>query len=251
MRQGRTDVVGPEYVFGIVVRLDWRDVVEPVKIRENVGKVSPESFDLLGSQFDPRQFGDVTDRLGIDARLAHVRSEPRIESKGFGRQSQAPTPKPGDMETTRHFTATMFVVHDGETVLHEHERLGLWLPPGGHLDRDELPHEAALREAEEETGLEVSLWQEPTGTESPTAVPLPMPAQLLLEDINISPDGVGHQHIDFIYFGRATDRQLAPATGEVDSDRWSWFSADELRADNRFDRDIVALGCRAIDYVAP
>lgn len=153
------------------------------------------------------------------------------------------------METTRHFTATMFVVHDGETVLHEHDRLGLWLPPGGHIDRDELPHEAALREAEEETGLEVTLHQEPIGPDSPTAVPLPMPAQLLLEDININPDGVGHQHVDFIYFGRASDRQLAPAAGEAEPDRWTWFSAGELRTDDRFDPDVAALGRRAIERI--
>ena len=57
------------------------------------------------------------------------------------------------METTRHFVATCYVVDDGATLLHEHEKLGMWLPPGGHVDRDELPHEAALRETYEETGL--------------------------------------------------------------------------------------------------
>jgi 8-oxo-dGTP pyrophosphatase MutT (NUDIX family) len=58
------------------------------------------------------------------------------------------------METTRHFTATTYVVNDGATVLHDHKRLDLWLAPGGHIDRDELPHEAALREVREETGLD-------------------------------------------------------------------------------------------------
>ena len=48
------------------------------------------------------------------------------------------------METTRHFVATVYVVHKGATLLHEHDRLGMWLPPGGHIDRDELPHEAAV-----------------------------------------------------------------------------------------------------------
>ena len=61
------------------------------------------------------------------------------------------------METTRHFTATVYVVNDGATALHEHKRLGIHIPPGGHVDRDELPHEAALREVREETGLEATL----------------------------------------------------------------------------------------------
>ena len=56
------------------------------------------------------------------------------------------------METTRHFVATVYAVHDGAVALHEHDKLEMWLPAGGHLDRDELPHEAALREAREESG---------------------------------------------------------------------------------------------------
>ena len=56
------------------------------------------------------------------------------------------------METTRHFTATVYLVNDGATALHEHPTLGIRLPPGGHVDRDELPHEAGLREVHEETG---------------------------------------------------------------------------------------------------
>ena len=48
------------------------------------------------------------------------------------------------METTRHFTATVYVVNDGAVALHEHERLGIRVPPGGHVDRGELPHEAGF-----------------------------------------------------------------------------------------------------------
>ncbi len=61
------------------------------------------------------------------------------------------------METTRHFVATVYVVNDGAVALHRHERLGIRIPPGGHVDRDELPHEAGLREVREETGLDPEL----------------------------------------------------------------------------------------------
>ncbi|WP_164093824.1 NUDIX domain-containing protein, partial [Stenotrophomonas maltophilia] len=58
------------------------------------------------------------------------------------------------METTRHTTATIYIVNDGATALHWHRRLGIRIPPGGHVERDELPHEAGLREVREETGLD-------------------------------------------------------------------------------------------------
>ena len=58
---------------------------------------------------------------------------------------------------TRDFTATTFIVRDGATLLLWHRKLQMWLPPGGHIDPHELPHDAAVREVREETGYEVTL----------------------------------------------------------------------------------------------
>ena len=151
------------------------------------------------------------------------------------------------METTRHFTATMYIVCDGKTALHKHEGLEMWLPPGGHIDRDELPHEAAVREAKEETGLEVSLMQKATGPASTTAVPLPEPETLLLEDITHVGDAVSHQHIDFIYFGTSQTQDISPhGHDEVAADEWEWISAEQLRKEERFVSDVATLGIAAI-----
>ena len=151
------------------------------------------------------------------------------------------------METTRHFTATVYVVNDGAVLLHEHERLGLWLPPGGHVDRDELPHEAAIRETREETGLEVRLRRDHGDVRSETVRSLPEPEHMLLEDINVHDGEVGHQHVDFIYYGRAEYREIAPADGETSSDAWEWVTAAELRSADRFDPDVVRVGSEALE----
>lgn len=149
------------------------------------------------------------------------------------------------METTRHFTATLYVVNDGATLLHEHEKLGLWLPPGGHIDRDELPHEAARRETREETGLDVELARDHDDATSPTVESLPRPEHLLLEDINVSEEGVGHQHIDFVYYGRADSRRVVPDDGEQSAGAWEWITPEELDGE-RFDADVTVLGREAI-----
>jgi 8-oxo-dGTP pyrophosphatase MutT (NUDIX family) len=153
------------------------------------------------------------------------------------------------METTRHFVATVYVVHDGAVALHEHDKLEMWLPAGGHIDRDELPHEAALRETHEELGLSVDLIAAEEDIESETVRSIPHPQHFLLEDINVTEDGVGHQHIDFIFYGVAQNRDIDPQPGEQPSDDWTWFSAPELHNNPEIPADVVEIGQQAIGTV--
>lgn len=154
------------------------------------------------------------------------------------------------METTRHFVATVYVVNDGAVALHEHEKLEMWLPPGGHIDRDELPHEAAKRETREEIGLDVELvTPETVALESDAARSIPKPQHFLLEDINVHNGDVGHQHIDFVYYGHVESRNISPADGETDADAWEWLTASELDGNERFPADVREAGKRAIEVV--
>lgn len=154
------------------------------------------------------------------------------------------------METTRHFVATVYVVNDGAVALHEHEKLGMWLPPGGHIDRDELPHEAAKRETREEIGLDVELVApDGDGLESAAARSIPKPQHFLLEDINVSDGEVGHQHIDFVYYGRVESREIDPADGETPAEAWEWITPAELDGNERYPADVREAGTRAVDAV--
>ena len=105
------------------------------------------------------------------------------------------------MTTVRHFTATGFVVRDGLVALHWHPKVKAWLPPGGHVDENEDPVEAVLREIREETGIEAEV------VSTVPRIPLDYPTQvappftIMVEDIDDPVDGY-HQHIDMIYFCR-------------------------------------------------
>ena len=143
---------------------------------------------------------------------------------------------------TRDWTATIFVVQAGRTLLLHHRKLNLWLPPGGHIDPHELPHLAALREAREETGLELALLGAPE-RDLGGALLLPQPLGVLLE--NIAPD---HQHIDLIYAGRVVGGALQHAAGEHHAARWvSRAELDDLtiianvREIERWALDLAAL----------
>jgi 8-oxo-dGTP pyrophosphatase MutT (NUDIX family) len=129
------------------------------------------------------------------------------------------------MEITRHFTATTFIVRRDRVLLHLHKKLGIWLPVGGHIDRDELPEEAARREAMEETGLQVRLHHADRQIEfADGARHLHRPAHLLLENINPF-----HQHIDFIYYATVTGGEFVPEDGGPEN--YHWFTAEELESD--------------------
>lgn len=53
------------------------------------------------------------------------------------------------------YTAGGMLIHDNKVLLVKHKKLGVWLNPGGHIDENELPHQAAEREFFEETGVRV------------------------------------------------------------------------------------------------
>jgi 8-oxo-dGTP pyrophosphatase MutT (NUDIX family) len=153
------------------------------------------------------------------------------------------------MELTRHFTASCYVVVDGAVALHDHKRLDMWLPPGGHVDRDELPHETALRETREETGLDPELVAERDSITSETVRSLPKPQHTQLADVNRHDGVVGHQHVDLIYYASADAREIDPADGEVPAADWRWFTPAELRAADFLEPDSVEIGLRAIETV--
>jgi 8-oxo-dGTP diphosphatase len=124
----------------------------------------------------------------------------------------------------RHFTATGFVVDGSRTLLHWHRRLEQWMPPGGHIEPDEDPVQAVLREIEEETGLaaEVIAVGERAAFEYPEQ--LPAPYTILVEDIP-GPEQP-HEHIDLIYFCRAVERR---ASQLADDPTLRWVEEEELR----------------------
>jgi ADP-ribose pyrophosphatase len=52
-----------------------------------------------------------------------------------------------------HITASGLVIKDGKALLIFHPFIKQWFQPGGHIDEDEEPIQAAIREVFEETGV--------------------------------------------------------------------------------------------------
>src|SRR6185369_16669746 len=95
------------------------------------------------------------------------------------------------------FTVAIFVVHQAKILLIHHRKLNAWLPLGGHIELDEEPEQAALREAKEESGPEVVLIGERPPTTSPGTRALIAPRFLDIHRITDT-----HEHIGMIYWAR-------------------------------------------------
>lgn len=139
-----------------------------------------------------------------------------------------------------------YVVRDDRVLLLWHDGLSRWVPTGGRIElaSGEYPHEALIREVQEETGLSVAVVSG-GGMEvrDDAASPLPMPVSI--QEIRISPS---KEYLDFVYFCHV-------AGGEVSLDyraarAYHWFSKDDL---GRFPLmpHVLAYASRALEQLSP
>jgi len=125
----------------------------------------------------------------------------------------------------RHFTVSGFVVDEGRTLLHWHPKLAIWLPPGGHIDPNEDPVQAVLREVLEETGMTTEVVPGGRSFSFTNVGQLPSPLSIIVADVGEG-DAM-HQHIDLAYVVR-------PVAGvddvEPECDHgFVWVSEQQLR----------------------
>ena len=125
-------------------------------------------------------------------------------------------------------TATVYIINEGRVLLHMHKKYNTWFPVGGHLEADELPHEAAIREAKEESGLDITLFTPGTDTFSiglVTRVPTP----LCVYHEGDKKNG-GEDFLDFIY--AATAENTFVSVSQEESGIFRWFTKKELLSEN-------------------
>jgi 8-oxo-dGTP pyrophosphatase MutT (NUDIX family) len=106
-----------------------------------------------------------------------------------------------------HVTASAIVVGPEGVLLHFHKKVHLWLQPGGHIEDNEAPWDAAQREVLEETGLRA----------------FPPSGEQRVFHVDVHPAGA-HVHLDLRYLLSASG---PPAPPPDESQLVRWFSWDE------------------------
>ncbi len=120
---------------------------------------------------------------------------------------------------TRHFCASVFVINpiNKKVLLVKHKKFNKWVQPGGHIEDNEVPEEAAIREVYEETGLKIKLLGERFPREDDFIRPLGIQKNRNLQ---------GDTHIDIIYAGVPKGEIEEKISDE--STVICWFSREEL-----------------------
>jgi ADP-ribose pyrophosphatase YjhB (NUDIX family) len=127
-------------------------------------------------------------------------------------------------------TVNAWTLYQGKTLLVKHKKLGIWLAPGGHVEDNELPHIAAEREFEEESGVKVkAISSLPLEIKGNVSEYLPLPFYCNLHEIN-KPRGNSfcEQHYSWGFFVAVLD---ASNLNEDDDgvDGVGWFTLDEIQ----------------------
>src|SRR3989338_8299033 len=114
-------------------------------------------------------------------------------------------------ENGNDFVVDVYVVHKNRVLLRLHDKHNKWLVPGGHIELDETPEEAARREVKEEVGLDIVLWDpraHKVGSSKGYQDIIP-PVHMNMHEINER-----HKHISHIYFATTVSDETAEQENE-------------------------------------
>lgn len=132
--------------------------------------------------------------------------------------------------------ASVYVINDKKQVLMlKHKKVGLWAPPGGHIEEGELVHQAAIRECQEETGIEIEFAYDygeiPERFEQTKSVALKvemLPKPIFVEYVYL----VDHYHEHFVYTAKAKSNDII----NNEKIEIGWFNIDQALELDSFDQ---------------
>ncbi len=133
-----------------------------------------------------------------------------------------------------------YLIHGSGVLLIHHKKLGLWLPPGGHIEKDEVPDDALTREFKEELNLNIELLNRKDVTMSGNI------KRQLAVPFYANVHSVGdHDHCCLYYLCRLKGRNK-PKAIKSELKGFAWFSRKELEQE-KVPADVRNIALRALD----
>ncbi|MBI2031033.1 MAG: NUDIX domain-containing protein [Candidatus Levybacteria bacterium] len=144
------------------------------------------------------------------------------------------------------FTVEVFVVFKNKVLLRKHDKYKKWLSVGGHIEFNEDPNEAAIREVKEEVGLDIELddslriFREKDHTKE-----LIPPYFLNRNRISNT-----HEHVTLIYFAKSDTNVISETIESEKSKECKWFTKNELIKNRELIPNIKFYALKALEKLS-
>lgn len=143
------------------------------------------------------------------------------------------------MELSRSLTATTYIFNEDRVLLHKHKKYNSLFPIGGHMEKDELPEQTAIREIKEETGIEDICFVD-------AAPQLGLQRGQLITPFFVLQENIGRdENIDFIFAARTNQWEVFPEEGE--SDEFYWLTKNEIEESQELKPHIKSVALALFD----
>lgn len=146
------------------------------------------------------------------------------------------------MNLNKSITASVYVVNKDKVLLHMHKKHKTLFPLGGHMEPNEVPHETAIREVFEESGLTIELYNNEESLNLGRVEQLHRPIHILLENV-----GQPVENIDFIYFATTNEEELKPQKGE--SKDLYWLSKNDIKNNKNIKPHVKAIALEVLNTI--
>jgi 8-oxo-dGTP pyrophosphatase MutT (NUDIX family) len=160
--------------------------------------------------------------------------------------------EPGQID----FVANIFIVHKNKVLYRLHDKRKIWLMPGGHVELNEVPEQTAVREAFEEVGLHVKLYnpdgmalvskdedEESVGRNKDRYLLPPVVMEIHSIDEN-------HRHLGLVYFGTSDTDQVVEPEGVERSGGIVWLTKEEIESHPDLNPAMKKYGIQALVLLA-
>ncbi|MEK7586048.1 MAG: NUDIX domain-containing protein [Patescibacteria group bacterium] len=121
------------------------------------------------------------------------------------------------------FTVEVFIVHKDKVLLRMHDKYHLWLSVGGHIELDEDPVQAAIREVKEEVGLDIKITGDVPEFDDGDYTYLATPKYIGRHKVNDI-----HTHVVLVYFATSNTDKVVDSENEHEKTETRWVTKDEL-----------------------
>ena len=127
------------------------------------------------------------------------------------------------------FTVEVFIVHKNKVLLRMHDKFKIWLSVGGHIELNEDPVQAAVREVKEEVGLDIKIVGKVEGPFN--GLPENRGYSYLIPPryLGRHPVNENHEHIVFVYFATTENESIIESKNHHERSMAKWVTLEELR----------------------